>query len=843
MTEGGFLGAAAVVKEGYLDNLLKDLQFGVRMLWRRPSFTTVAVLSLGLGIGINTSIFSLVNAVLLAPIPVHEPERLVEIYTSQAPDLPYLTTSYPDFLDLRASTDTLQALTAHSIVRGLYRHGEDRAELVMGEVVSDNYFAVLGVRPMLGRSFEPEENRTELTHPVAVVSHGFWQRRLAGNPGVLGQHIELSGVAYTVVGVAPAEFTGTIPGLVPEFWAPLMMVEKLNVSGIQSQAPSPGNTRLEQRGTRFLFVKGRLAPGRTVKEARAQVETAAARLAHEYPTVDKDQKATLLPAASVRLHPMVDSMLAPAAALLMALVGLVLLIACANVANMLLARASARRREIAVRLAIGAARGRIVRQLLAESLALAVLGGAVGLVIAFWTTRLLAALQPALPIPLAFNFGLEARVLLFAMLVSVATTLLFGLVPALQASRPDLVPALRGEPSATGARRGFALRDVLVTGQLALSLVLLVAGALALRGLGRANQIHPGFDPDRLAVLEFNLKMNGYSNEQATAFQRRLTERLQALPGVEKVSLVSRPPLGADRNMEGIRIRGQQGPDDPPTQVDAVSVEPDYFAALGVPVREGRAFTDADDDHAPKVVVVNEAMARRYWAGRSPVGERVYTEGFDGPSFEIVGVVADYKVRDVGEEPLPYLHFAWRQQADRNTTILARTTGPAASTLAGLRRAVLDLEPAVVFSEEGTVADLLRVTLAPARAGAALLSAFGALALQLAAVGLYGVVSYSVAQRTREVGIRMAMGARVSDVLGLVLGRGMRLAAVGVGVGAIASIALGRVLSSLLYGVSAIDPVAFGGAATLLLAVAFVANLVPARRASRVPPTVALRYE
>ncbi|HVQ31329.1 MAG TPA: ABC transporter permease, partial [Vicinamibacteria bacterium] len=726
-----------------MDNLIKDLQFGARMLWRRPAFTTVAVLSLGLGIGINTSIFSVVNAVLLAPIPVHEPERLVEIYTSQSTDMPYLTTSYPDVLELRASADTLQAVAAHGMVRGLYRRGDDRPELVLGEVVSDNYFAVLGVRPALGRAFQPEENRTELTHPVAILSHAFWQRRLAANPAVLGERIELSGVSYTVVGVAPASFTGTIPGLVPEFWTPLMMVEKLSFIGIQAQSPSPGNTRLEQRGNRWLFATGRLAPGHTVAEARAQVETAGARLAHEYPDVDKDMKATLLPATAVRLHPMVDGMLAPVAAFLMAAVGLVLLIACGNVANMLLARASARRREIAVRLAIGAARARIVRQLLAESLALAFLGGAVGLVIALWTSRLLAAIQPAFESPLAFNFALDVRVLAFAMLVSVATTLLFGLAPALQASRPDLVPALRGEAAATGASRRFPLRDVLVTAQLALSLVLLVAGALVLRGLAHANAINPGFDPERMAVLSFNLKMNGYTTDEATTLQRRLTTRLQALPGVEKVALVSRAPLGQDHSMEGIRIRGQQGPDDPPLLIDSVSVEPDYFAALGVPLREGRTFTEADDERSPKVVIVNEAMARRYWPGHSPVGERIYTEGFDGPGFEIVGVAADYKVRDVGEEPRPYLHFAWRQQADRSTTILARCAGPAKSALAGLRRAVLELEPAVVFSEEGTASDLLRQSLAPARAGAALLSAFGGLALLLAAVGLYGVVSYS----------------------------------------------------------------------------------------------------
>jgi predicted permease len=382
-----------------------------------------------------------------------------------------------------------------------------------------------------------------------------------------------------------------------------------------------------------------------------------------------------------------------------------------------------------------------------------------------------------------------------------------------------------------------------VAGQLALSLVLLVAGALLLRGLTHAREIDPGFDPDHLAVLSFNLKMNGYSLEQATIFQRRMLERLRRLPEVERASLVSRTPLGSDYTMEGIRIPGIHAPGDEPSLVDSTTVDPDYFAALGLSPREGRTFTDADDERSPRVVIVNQAFARRYWPGKSAVGQRIYTEGFDGPAFEVIGVVPDYKVRDLGEEPRPYLHFAWRQQPDRKTTALVRTAGPAASVVAGLRRAVLELEPAVVFSDQGTVADLLRVTLTPARAGAVVLSTFAALALMLAAVGLYGVVSYSVAQRTREVGVRMALGAEVGDVLRLVIGKGLRLAALGVAIGAGAAAVLSRVLSSLLYGVSAWDPLAFATAAAVLLAVAFVASLVPSRRAARVDPTVALRYE
>lgn len=830
-----------------MENLLRDLGFGARLLWRRPAFTAVAVLSLALGIGLSTVMFSVVNAVLFAPTPVREPERLAEIYTSQLAEMPYLTTSYPDFLDLQSSTDAFSGMAAHAMVRGLFRRGEDRAEIVLGEVVNEGYFDVLGIRLARGRPFTPEENRTELTDPVMVLSHGFWQRRLGGEPGVLGRTIELSGVTYTVVGVAPAGFAGSIPGLAPEFWAPLAMVEKLNFSGIQSQSstPVPGTTRLQQRETRWLFLTARLAPGRSLEEARAQVETVGARLAGEHPEIDKNLRASVLSARAVRFHPMIDGVLAPAASVLMGAVGLVLLVACANVASMLLARAAGRRREIAVRLAIGAARGRVVRQLLAESLCLAALGGALGLLLAYGGSRILTSLPLPLPVPVSFTFALDGRVLLFALLASLGTVLAFGLAPALQASRPALVPSLRAEAgSGLGHdRRRFVPRHLLVTGQLALSLVLLVAGALLLRALGAARDIPPGFDPDRLAVLSFNLKMNGYTEEQAVSFQRRLVDQLSTAAGVEQVALVSRPPLGSDYNMEGIRLPGQHGPDDEPALVDATYVEPDYFAAIGVSILEGRTFGDADTEGSPRVVVVNEAMAKRFWPGRSALGERIYTEGFDKPAHQVVGVVRDYAVRLLGEAARPYLHLAWRQQKSRHTTVLARTSGPARAAVASLRQSVLSLEPAVVFTEEGTASDLLRLTLVPTRVGATLLGSFGAIALFLAAIGLYGVVSYNVEQRTREVGLRMALGARVGDVLRLVLGQGMRLALVGVVIGGLGAAAVARVLSSLLYGVSAVDPLAYGGAMALVLAVALVANWLPARLAARVDPMVALRTE
>jgi predicted permease len=824
--------------------ILLDLRYAFRTLVQKPGFTVVAVLSLALGIGLNTTIFSVVNAVLLKRIPVKDPERLVEVYSALSEEMPYLTTSYLDYVDLRNGVDVFEGLAAHAFARGiLYRDG--KSELITGEVVTANYFDVLGIEAQHGRTFLPEEDETEGTHPVVVVSHGFWQRRLGGDPTAVGNTLRISGLEYDVIGVAPESFSGTIPGLMPEFWAPTAMIQKLRFSGIQADMRSPeGVTRREKRGTRWLFVNGRLAPGRTLEEARAQVSTVFARLAQEYPLTNEKVKSSVLPASGVRFHPMVDSFLNQAGTVLLAAVGMVLLIACANVANMLLARATNRRREIALRLAVGASRADLVRQLMCESFVLASLGALAGLAVAAVAGRVLSALEPPLPVPVTFAIGVDLNVIAYAVALAVTTAVFFGLAPAFRAARPDLVPSLKGDSTASNApARGSFLSKALVVGQLAVSLVLLVAGALLTRALLAAQKADLGFDPSGVVSLSFDLGMNNLSVEEAEAFKPLLIERLQGMPGVEAVSLATRMPLAPDINMEGVSIPGHHRPDDDPTAIDATYVDANYFRVVGVPIVEGRGFDESDRAGSPPVTIVNEAMARRYWPDGSAVGQRVYTEGFDGPSFEIVGVSRDHAVRSVGEEARPYLHFVWAQTPSVLTTVMARVRGDAAAAIPLIEREILAMNPEIVFTEKATAQEVVDLTLLPTRAGAGLLGAFAGLALSLAAVGLYGVIAYSVSRRTREVGLRMALGARSTDVVRMVLAGGMRLAILGLAIGAVASAFLARVLESYLYGVSSIDWLAYLAAAGVLLLVAGAANLVPALRASRVSPMAALRYE
>jgi predicted permease len=827
-----------------MDAFLNDLGHGVRLLVRRPGFSAVAVLSLALGIGLNTTLFSVVNAVLFRGTPVADPERLVEIYSSAGAELPHFTSSWPDYLSIVEGTSVFAGVAAHSFVRGILSTGGEPA-LVTGEAVSANYFDVLGVRPALGRGFLPEENVGEGQHPVLVLSQRMWQRRFAGRADVVGQALQLSGIAYQVVGVAPARFTGVLPGLQPDFWVPATMVERLSNTGVQSTTNNdPGATRLQQRGNRWLFLKGRLAPGQNAAQAQAQLEALFVRLARDHPATNDKTKPTVLPAAGIRFHPMLDGYVKAASAVLLGAVALVLVIACANVANMLLARGAARTRELAVRAAVGASRGRLVRQLLSESFALAALGGAIGVLLAVAATRLIAAglATDALPVPIAFDLRPDATVLTFAALLSLATTVLFGLLPAWTGSSLALVPSLKAD--ATGERsprRRVTVRDVLVVAQLALSLVLLVAGALLTRGLLQARGTEVGFDPRPLAALTFDLQMNGYDEARALAFRKRVMAELRAVPGVSGVTLASRLPLAPDVNMEGVRIRGRHQAQDDSTPIDAVSVGPDYFRTVGVPLVEGRAFTEDEVEREAKFAVVNQAFALKYWPGQSALGQAVYAAGFDHDPHVVVGVARDHKVRSVGEPSTPYLHLP--APPSRRLSLVVRTAQPANVALPALRAAVLRLEPAVVFTEDASGTEIAATTLAPARIGAALLGAFGSLALLLAAVGLYGVIAYSVSQRTREMGVRTALGARRGDLVRLVLGHGARLATVGACIGALLAALVGRVFGALLYGVSPLDPLAYALAGGVLLLVAAAANLMPALAAARVDPIRALRTE
>ena len=821
--------------------MLRDIAFGARQLRRQPAFALAAIASLALGIGLTTTLFSIVNGVLFKEGPVASRGTLVELYTGLRSDFAQLTTSYPDYLDIREGVSAFAGVAGSGYVRGILS-ADAQPQLVTGEAVTPNYFDVLGIGVARGRGFGPGEDTAPMGAPVVVLSHGLWQRRFGGSADAIGSSIRLSGHEYTVVGVAPVGFTGTIPGLRADFWVPVAMVERFVFAGIQANVDDdPGKTRLDRRGTRWMFVKGRLAEGRTVSEARAQVDAVFARLQTEYPVTNDKVTGSVVPAAGVRFHPFVDGYMRLAGAALMAAVGVVLLIACANVAGMLLARGAARRREFALRAALGASRFRIVTQLLSEGLVLAAAGGAAGVLIALWATRALAGLgTDVLPVPVSFDYTIDRTVLMFALAASVGTALVFGLGPALSSSKLELVPAIKDTAEGTG-RRGSRAREILVVGQVALSLLLLVTTTLLTRGLVAARTTDVGFDPDHIASLSFNLQMNGYDVERATALRSRALESLRALPGVAAASIASRLPLASDINMSGIRVDGFHTAPDDEALVDVATVGDQYFEAVGVPIVSGRAFTADDIERGHRVAIVNETMARQFWPGSSPLGRRIFPEGAQAEPFEVVGVARDHDIRSVGEARRPYLHLP--AEPERGIGLIVRTTMPAEAALPMLREAIRTLEPSVVFTEDTTAAQIASATMTPTRMAAFAAAAFGGLALLLAAVGLYGVIAYAVSRRTREIGIRMALGAKRGQVLRLVLRQGGRLAVAGIALGVLASAGVARLLDALLYGVSTIDPLAYAAAVAALLLVASVANLVPAFAAARVDPARALRGE
>jgi predicted permease len=636
-----------------------------------------------------------------------------------------------------------------------------------------------------------------------------------------------------------------LPMLAPELWTAVAHVEEVEPAGIQDVVPSPtGTNRLDRRGARWLFLKGRLKAEATVVQAGANLNVLMQQLVAANPETNKDRRTAVQPTSDVHIHPDADRMLLPIASGLMVVVGLVLLIACANVASMLLARASGRQKEIGVRLALGASRGRLIRQLITESLVIAGIGAGAGVLLAWALMR--AAMSPSLPIPipLAFALQLDARVLAFTVGVTLAAGLAAGLAPALRASKFDLVGELKGDMAiARAGGRRVTLRDALVSAQIAVTTVLLVVAGLLSHSLLQAGKARIGFRTEGVAVVSAELDMLGYSAERGRSFWEQALLRVRALPGVESAALTERSPFAINYNRSPVFLPDRSQAGDHGFSIDVTRVSPEYFSTLGIPILQGRGFTSADTPGSPGVALINEAMARKFWPNEAAIGKHLRTRTLDGPEFEVVGITADYKLSTVGESPTPYIHFAQTQRPRNGYEVLARTSGDPAALLAAVRRELLALEPNLVFLQNQTMEMQVGATLFPARAGAWSVSAVGVVAMALAAIGLYGVIAYSVARRTREIGIRMALGARPSAVLGLVMRQGLALVGAGLVVGILLAAAAGRALSGALYGIGAGDPAAWAAAAFVLIGVSTLANLIPARRAARVAPSTALRTE
>jgi predicted permease len=819
--------------------MTQDIRYAIRGLRKAPGFTLVALLTLALGIGVNSSIFSVVNAILFRPLPVERPNELVDIYGHQSTSSAHETHSYPNYVSYRGQTSTLSDLIGYSnFFAHLSINGS--SDLVVGELVTDNYFKALGVRPAVGRTFTADEASAPGAAALAVISDRFWKTKLAGARDVVGKTFKLNGISYTIVGVAPPEFRGMIPAVTAQMWIPVAMADKVEPLGNnRTTGRLTGNTRLERRGHHWMWMKGRLKPGVTPAQVQAEFDGLVRRLGESYPEPMAKERIFVVPTRDVRINPDFDSTVAPVGILLVAAVSLVLVVACANLANLMLARAAGRRREIAIRVALGAERKRLVRQLLTESLILALLGGALAIPLAAGLAGLITRVQPPLPIDLGLAVTPDWRVLVFTFLVAIATGVVFGLVPAVRASRPDLVPALK-DGSASAKRRGVELRDALVVVQIAVSLVLVVAGTLLVRSISAAGRVPLGYDADRLAYVATDLKMNGYDAERGGRFLEAGLDRLRALPQVEAVALTSRLPLSLNNNGFSVFIPGHETSDGRPLSIDGAYVDERYFDALGVKLIAGRGIEPADREESRRVVVISQAMAERYWPGQ-PEGalQREIRLREGGEPYRVVGVVANYKVDTPGENPKSYLHLPLGRQ-DLFGNYVVRVSAPAGAVVPAIQRQLRTLDPELVFMDRGTLRDLADIRLFPVRAGAWLIGAFGALALVVAAVGLYGVIGYSVSRRVREIGIRKALGARSGQLVGMVLGEGMVLVAIGGVIGAAFAAATARVLSSVLF-VGPFDVVSFALAFGVLALVALLANAVPARRAARVDPMVALR--
>jgi predicted permease len=791
------------------------------------------VLSLTLGIGANSAVFSLVNAILLRRAPIPEPERVVEVYQRQT-DFPYAPFSYPDYADFRRATANTFSQVSMSQFTLAPRDVGDHVESLMGELVNGDYFPLLGLHAPVGRLLGPQDDVTPGAHPVVVLSYDYWQREFAGDPSTVGRTMRLGGHQFTIVGVAPKSYTGTLSGIAPSVFLPVMMI---------NQVQPDVRDQLQQRGNHSAFVKGRLAPGASVAQARTIAQSFTNIMLAQHPAQwPTGTSLSVIPMKEIAVNPLLDSVVVPAAAALMSVVGLVLLVACANLASFLLAHARDRRKEVAIRLAIGAKRSVLVRQFLVEALLLATVGGVAGVALA--SVALRAVLQADLPVPLPItvDVSLDWRVLAFSILASAIAGVMFGLLPALQATRATVVETIKNENADGGPVRRVTTRNLLVIGQVAVSLSLLVTAALFLRSMQARAAVDPGFGHTPAGMVWTAIPADRYDSTQQRLLLERIEARMARIPGVVSVGATDNILLNPlSQQGKRIRVPGLTPPKGRTDfDVDFAAADSGYFGSIGLQVVRGRGITAADTRTAPHVAVINEAMAQKFWPGKEPIGQTFST---DSTTYRVVGVTRTTKVRTLGEEPRPFMFAALTQEFSPLMMVVARTNGDAERTATQMLTALREIDPGIMAIQVKTMQRHLAAMLLPARLGAMAFTLFAGLALALAVLGVYGVVSYAVARRTREVGIRLAVGAQPSALVRLLMREGFSLVIIGTAVGLLLGFASAQVLRTLLFGVGAADPFTFLGAPIVLMAAGAIAAFVPARRASRVDPASVLRAE
>ena len=817
--------------------MIGDIRYAVRMLLKSPAFLVVAFFAIALGIGVNTTIFGCVNTLLLRPLPVGQPEQLVQIYTMDARN-GRAPQSYLNFRDFVEENTVFTGISAYQFVPLGFSSGGETTN-IFAQMVSGNYFSLLEVQPTLGRGFSPEEDSTPNEYPVVVLSHRFW-KRIGGETDVIGKTVTLNGRKFTVIGVAPASFTGLDVGVAPDLWVPMAMRAWV----------TPGTLDwYENRRALMLNLVARLKPEVTFAAAGAQMKTLADQLRQAYPEFNEDRSVVLLPLEKAKTQgisgPGNENAVQNVSVLLLVAAGSILLIACANVANLLLARATTRQREMAVRLALGAGRGRIVRQLLTESLMLALLGAIGGVILSYWLGDMLVALLPATPVPLALDPSPDLRVLGYAFALALLSGVIFGLAPAVQMARWNLTEGLRERAASAGtvSVTRWNLRNALVIAQMAVSLMLLIGSGLFLKAFHKAQAIDPGFRTQNLALLTVDLNLAGYDSARSLQTIRDVLERLRQNPQVRNADAGEWVPLGFGGVGKTIFVEGRDSPADQNRRFANVGgITPSYFDTLGINLLKGRKFTEREMEKAPtRVAIINETMARQFWPDQDAIGRRF--RFFQSEPLEVVGITRDVKAVSLAEPPTAMVYLPLSEAPKGAVTFFIHSAGPPGSIVAEAHRIVRGFDTQIPIIYEKTITDHMAFALWPSWMGAVLLGVFGLLALILASMGVYGVMAYSVSQRTRELGIRIALGAQNHEVVQLVLRQGMGLAAIGLTIGLLAAFAATRLVTALLYGVNPNDPLVFLGVTILLAAAAYAACYLPARRVVKIDPVVALRFE